>query len=248
MNRYFIVLSYNGEPYHGWQIQPNAITVQEWINKALSTLLQEKINVVGCGRTDTGVHARHFVAHFDSRHADLNVRDHFVFKLNRFLPKTIAIFKIAKMPADAHARFDATARTYKYYINTAKNPFNHQLAYTYFYTFNVGAMNNAALRLKKHADFTSFSKVDTDTKTNICQITLAEWDENEHGLVFTITADRFLRNMVRAIVGTLLDIGLNKIPPKKIDEIIVAKDRKMAGTSAPAQGLFLEKIEYPYNI
>ncbi len=246
MTRYFIQLDYNGSAFHGWQIQPNGITVQEWINNALSKILKEEINVIGCGRTDTGVHARNFIAHFDSAKNDLHLKPNFVFKLNRFLPKEICIHALFKMQNEAHSRFDASSRTYKYYLSRAKDPFLYMYRAVLQSELDITLMNQAAQKLFDYTDFTSFSKVDTDVKTNNCIIMEAHWELNDEALVFTIKADRFLRNMVRAIVGTLLNVGKGKISIGEFCEIIEAKDRRKAGPSAPAQGLFLEKVEYSY--
>jgi len=246
--RYFIKLDYNGSAFHGWQIQPNAITVQEWVNKALSNLLKEDINIVGCGRTDTGVHAKNFFAHFDSADGNLHKNHDLIFKLNRYLPKEIVIHNIIKMHNDAHCRFDATSRTYKYYIGKSKNPFNYMYAVYFYGKLDIMAMNKAAEKLFDYSDFTSFSKVDTDVKTNICKIMEAKWHEDDNQLVFTIKADRFLRNMVRAIVGTLLDVGKGKLTVDEFCNIIELKDRRKAGTSAPAHALFLDSVCYPYNV
>lgn len=246
--RYFIKLDYNGTHYHGWQVQPNGVTVQGEINKALSLILREDINIVGCGRTDAGVHARNFYAHFNATNDQLGGDEKLLFKLNRFLKKDIAIYSITKVKADAHTRFDATARTYKYYISTVKDPFLHPFNWYLSNKLNVNLMNEAALMLKRYKDFTSFSKVDTDTKTNNCEITHAEWIIINNDIVFTITADRFLRNMVRAIVGTLIEVGKEKISVLDFCKIIEAKDRCEAGASVPGSALFLEKVSYPYNI
>jgi tRNA pseudouridine38-40 synthase len=246
--RYFIKLDYNGSAFHGWQIQPNAVTIQELINNALSKLLKENINTIGCGRTDTGVHARNFIAHFNSDNDNLHLDNNLIFKLNRFLPKEIVIHKISKMDSNAHCRFDATARTYKYYISKNKDPFIHMYSLNHHHKLDIELMNNATKKLFDYSDFTSFSKVDTDSKTNICEIMEAYWTENDKQIIFTIKADRFLRNMVRAIVGTLLDIGKHKINIDDFCEIIRLKDRTKAGASAPAHALFLELVEYNYPI
>ena len=248
MYRYFIKLDYNGSPFHGWQIQPNAVTVQEWINRALSNLLKEEINVVGCGRTDTGVHARNFYAHFDSKHVNISDNENLIFKLNRFLPKEIFIHEITKMHSDAHCRFDAIERTYKYYITLQKDPFNFLYSSYLYGDIDIEKMNSASAKLFDYTDFTSFSKVDTDTKTNNCVIKKAEWKKSGNMLIFTISADRFLRNMVRAIVGTLLEVGKGKISVDDFCKIIETKDRSKAGVSAPANALFLEDVKYPYAI
>lgn len=244
MQRYFIQLSFLGTNYHGWQIQPNGLSVQEVLEKSLSTILREEIQVTGAGRTDTGVHASFFVAHFDSENADLdNVG--LVYKLNNFLPNDISIQKIWKVPNETHARFDALSRTYKYYISRVKDPFAEETSYKYLLPLDVGKMNETAQVLFEYSDFTSFSKLHTDNKTNNCKIYLAEWKEEGNQLVFTIKANRFLRNMVRAIVGTLLEVGKGKQTVEDVRAIIEKRDRGAAGTSVPAQGLFLTNIEYP---
>ena len=244
--RYFIVLDYNGTNFCGWQRQPNADTVQERIEKALSTLLKADIEITGAGRTDTGVHARNYVAHFDSDVENLHTNSDFLYKLNCILPLDINIQRIAQVHPEAHARFDATHRTYRYYTTTRKDVFGYQFAEK-VRNLDVDAMNAAAAKLLEYTDFTSFSKLNTDTKTNNCTIFEAFWTETDGDLVFTITANRFLRNMVRAIVGTLFEVGYGKITTDDFCSIIEAKDRGQAGTSAPAQALFLERIEYEYG-
>jgi len=244
--RYFIQLNYKGTNYHGWQVQPNAVTVQEVMEKTLSTMLREEVAVTGAGRTDTGVHASFFVAHFDSSNPGLDNGD-FIYKLNSYLPHDIAGQKIWKVPNDAHARFDALSRTYKYFIAREKNPFTEDRAYRFLLPLDVGKMNEAAKCLFDYTDFTSFSKLHTDVKTNNCHIYKVGWKQEGTQLVFTIKADRFLRNMARAIVGTLLEVGVGKLGINGFREIIEKKDRGLAGTSAPAHGLFLTGIEYPEN-
>ncbi len=245
MPRYFLQLAYRGTAYHGWQVQENAHTVQAEMNEKISTLCGEEVNVTGCGRTDTGVHARQFFLHFDLQKALPFAPGDFVFKLHRFLPPDIAVQGAWQVPPEAHARFDAVSRTYRYYILTEKDPFGQGLAWFYPGRLNVAAMQKAAGYLPDYEDFTSFSKLHTQTATNICHITAAGWERQGNRLVFTVTADRFLRNMVRAIVGTLLEIGRGKMKPEEIKTIIEAKDRRTAGFSAPAQGLFLETVRYP---
>lgn len=245
--RFFIRLDYNGSNYCGWQIQPNGITVQGELNKALSLLLKEEINVVGCGRTDTGVHARNFYAHFDSESLTDKAIHQLVYKMNRFLYKDIAIRSITRMHPDAHTRFDATKRTYKYYVTTAKDPYQIHYRWLLAYDLSVDKMNNAAQKLFNYTDFTSFSKVDTDVKTNNCKIYEAKWEQEGDTLIFTISADRFLRNMVRAIVGTLVNVGKDKLSVSDFCNIIESKDRGKAGASAPGNALFLENVEYPYT-
>ncbi|QGY46358.1 tRNA pseudouridine(38-40) synthase TruA [Maribellus comscasis] len=242
--RYFLQLSYKGTSYHGWQVQPNALSVQEVMEKALSTLLRENVSVVGAGRTDTGVHASFFVLHFDAANSDIDVQN-FPYKLNRFLPKDIAVQRVWRVKNDAHARFDALSRTYKYYISTTKDPFATETTYHFSPELDVLKMNNAAKLLFGYTDFTSFSRLHTDVKTNNCKIYQAEWTSEGTQLVFTIKADRFLRNMVRAIVGTLLEVGKGKLSVDGFKNVIEAEDRRIAGVSAPAEGLFLVGIEYP---
>jgi tRNA pseudouridine38-40 synthase len=246
-NRYFIKLSFRGSHYHGWQIQPNARTVQRVLNEDFSLLLGEKIQVTGCGRTDTGVHARVFYAHFDGSGNEIPDQD-FLFKLNNKLPPDIAIHQIRHVRADAHARFDALSRTYEYHIQRRKEVFSSEYAHYVYGTLDTEAMQAASDILKDYTDFTSFSKVDTDTKTNDCKIQLAHWDVNEDTMVFTIKANRFLRNMVRAIVGTLLDVGFGRIELDSFRQIIENRNRSDAGTSAPARGLFLTDVKYPPDI
>ncbi len=245
MNRYFVELAFNGKNYHGWQIQPNAITVQQSIEDALSTLLQEKIMVTGAGRTDTGVHASYFVAHFDSNRGISN--KNLVFRLNRFLPHDIAIFNIYPVPSERHARFDANSRTYQYKITRIKDPFYYDFAHYLFGHLDIIKMNKAASVLYDYIDYTSFSKLHTDVKTNNCVIKKAVFEEKDHLLIFTITADRFLRNMIRAIVGTLFEVGHNKLSMSDFRKIIESKDRSKAGPSAPAKGLYLTHVGYPFN-
>ncbi len=243
--RNFIYLSYNGARYHGWQIQPNGISVQEVLGKALSTLLHEPIEVTGAGRTDAGVHASLMVAHFDTTQ---EVNEQLVYRLNKFLPQDIAISSVRKVKDDAHARFSATSRTYHYYVITAKSPFE-PYAYRFPQPLDFRKMNEAAQTLFDYIDFTSFSKLHTDVKTNNCRIMHAEWTQvSPIKWQFTITADRFLRNMVRAIVGTLLDVGRGVLTIEQFREIIEKKDRCSAGTSVPGNALFLADITYPDNL
>lgn len=247
LQRYFLQISYKGANYHGWQVQPNAASVQEVMEKVLSTLLHENISAVGAGRTDTGVHASFFMLHFDTENTDIN-SENFVYKLNSFLPDDIAVQQIRKVKNDAHARFSALSRTYKYYLTTEKNPFTTETAYRCKQKPDIKSMNEVAKILFEYVDFTSFSRLHTNVKTNDCKIYQAEWIEEGNTLVFKIKADRFLRNMVRAIVGTLLEVGNGKLSKDDFRSIIEQKDRKFAGTSAPAHGLFLVDIEYPEDI
>jgi tRNA pseudouridine38-40 synthase len=246
--RYFIFISYKGTSYHGWQIQPNSVTVQKILEEGLSTVLNEKTSSIGAGRTDTGVHALVFCAHFESISPDLATRKNLVYRLNSFLPKDISVNSIRKVLPDANARFSATSRTYRYYISRNKDPFLDSSSWYIHGNINPDRMNEACRKLFNHSDFTSFSKLHSDTKTNLCKIYEASWTEEGNLLVFTIKADRFLRNMVRAIVGTLIEIGTGKMSPDEFDEIILAKNRSRAGKSAPAKGLFLADIEYPDEI
>ncbi len=246
--RYFIFISYKGTSYHGWQIQPNSVTVQKLLDEALTTILSENISTTGAGRTDTGVHAMAFCAHFDSASSDLDTRKNLIYKLNRYLPKDISVTSMRKVKPDANARFSALSRTYKYFISRAKDPFTEDSSWYLHGKINIEAMNEAAKLLPKHSDFTSFSRLHTNVKTNICKIYHAFWELNGCQLIFTIRADRFLRNMVRAIVGTMIQIGNGKMELKEFEEIIYTKDRGKAGKSAPAKGLFLMEIEYPDEI
>jgi tRNA pseudouridine38-40 synthase len=241
--RYFITFSYKGTAYHGWQKQPNAISVQEVLEKSLSMILNSSVEVVGAGRTDTGVHARKMVAHFDQMQKIEN-EENLVFRLNSLLPKDIAVEKVELVSSDKHARFSARSRTYEYHVMQEKNPFGIELATRIIGDLDFDLMNEAASHLLQYTDFTSFSKLHTDTKTNNCKITEAYWQKREGIWVFTITADRFLRNMVRAIVGTLLCVGRGRMTIAEFDEIILAKDRCRAGTSAPAEGLYLVDVKY----
>ena len=241
--RFFITLSYDGTRYHGWQIQPNGDSIQQRLQEALSTLLRQPIEVVGAGRTDTGVHARMMVAHFDF--SPLGELEGVSYKLNRLLPPDIAVQEIRQVPDDMHARFSATSRTYHYFIHTHKDPFIYAYSWQVPYKLDFGKMNEAAQVLLEYKDFTSFSKVNTDTKTNLCDIKEAHWDEEAPGQwCFTITANRFLRNMVRAIVGTLVEVGRGKLSIEDVRRIIEAKDRCQAGESVPGKALFLVDIKY----
>jgi tRNA pseudouridine38-40 synthase len=246
--RYFIFISYKGTSYHGWQLQPNAVTVQKILDEAISTILEEEILTTGAGRTDTGVHASVFCAHFESVSDDIDTRKNLIFKLNSYLPKDISVSSVRRVLPDAHARFSAISRTYKYFISEIKDPFHEESSWFIHGNLNVSLMNQACAILLQHSDFTSFSRLHSDNKTNICKIFSASWEEEVNGLVFSIRADRFLRNMVRAIVGTLTEIGSGKMNPDEFRDIILARDRCRAGKSAPAKALFLAGIEYPDEI
>ena len=242
--RYFIEFAYKGTNYHGWQMQPEAISVQEVLTKATNLILKDSFELVGAGRTDAGVHASQMFAHFDT---DVTIDfDQTIRKLNSFLPEDIVVFKIFSVSDDAHARFDATARTYNYKINLKKDPFSKDLSWYHFRNLNVEKMNEAAKILLEYEDFECFSKTHTDVFTFNCNITEAFWTLNNNELIFTISANRFLRNMVRAIVGTLINIGLEKLEVQDIRKIIESKNRGMAGFSVPAHGLYLTKVSYPY--
>lgn len=249
MQRYFIQLSYNGTAYHGWQIQENTYrTVQQVLNEMLSRLLNEPIVITGCGRTDTGVHASEYFAHFDSTIEDLEINQHkWIFKFNFALPADIAIQKIISVKEKSNARFDAISRTYQYIINKKKDPFQIDMSCFLYGPLNIEEMNKATKILFDHIDFSAFAKTNTQNLSNNCKIYKAEWKEENDSLIFTISANRFLRNMVRAIVGTLLNVGKGKISIEQFNEIIESKTRSKAGFSAHACGLYLTKVEYPQN-
>lgn len=244
--RYFIQLAYNGKAYHGWQIQPNAVTVQETIENALSTLLNNKLSIVGAGRTDTGVHASQMFAHFD--YEKELIREDLKYKLNSFLPNDISIQKIFEVNPEAHARFNAIKRTYNYRIALTKNVFDFDFSYYVQMPLDINKMNVACDFLLQYKDFQCFSKSHTDVKTYNCKIETAYWVQENNMLTFTISADRFLRNMVRAIVGTLLNIGLGKLNVDAMHDIIKSKNRSKAGFSVPAKGLYLTEVIYPEHI
>jgi tRNA pseudouridine38-40 synthase len=248
--RYFIILAYKGTSFCGWQIQPNGPTVQDEMERALAVLLQEPIRLTGAGRTDAGVHASFFAAHFDSVKDRLHTDMLLIHKLNLLTPKEIAVSRIVSVPPGTHARFDAVSRTYHYRIATKKNPFTSDLAYHFYRSLDIDKMNEAANILFEYSDFTSFSKLHGNAKTNLCRIIRAYWsnDPASGELCFVITANRFLRNMVRAIAGTMIEIGLGKYPPKDIRQIIESRDRGAAGASVPPQGLYLTAIEYPAGL
>lgn len=248
LQRYYIVLQYNGTRYFGWQKQPDVPTIQNEIDEKLSILLKSDINTTGAGRTDTGVHARYFVAHFDLDIESSFEAEYLVKKINSFLPGDIKVLKIVKVANDAHARYDAILRTYKYYISLEKAIFDKDLLFEYHGKLDLDLMNEGALILRDYQDFTSFSKLHSDVKTHNCKIQFAGWIKENSILIFTISADRFLRNMVRSIVGTLLLIGRRKIDIADLRIIIESRNRSNAGESVPAKGLFLEHISYPYEL
>ena len=240
--RFFIKFSYNGTHYHGWQFQPNATSVQETLTKAIGLLLKTEINLMGAGRTDTGVHASEMFAHFDIEY-EIDAKK-LIYKLNTLLPPDIAVTEIYEVAPDMHARFSAKKRTYQYYIHTEKNPFLENQSWYLNKKLDILQMNQASEKLLNYTDFECFSKVNTDVNTFNCNIQKAIWTTENKQLIFTISADRFLRNMVRATVGTLINIGLNKISIDDFENIIKSKNRQKAGFSVPAHGLFLRKIEY----
>lgn len=249
MPRFFLKLQYHGSHYHGWQTQHNALGVQTVIEKCLTFKLKEKIALTGCGRTDTGVHARIYFAHFDTvTSAETVLSDQFLFQLNNCLPNDIVANALFEVHEQANARFDAVSRTYHYYLSLQRDPFLNDQSYYVFGDLDVERMQACANLLLEYEDFTSFSKLHSQTKTNFCQVYEAQFSPWEKGLVFKIKADRFLRNMVRAITGTLIEVGKHKINEDDFRQIILAKDRSKAGFSVPAHGLFLENIEYPESI
>lgn len=245
--RYFAELAYKGTDFNGWQRQDNAPSVQQALEDALTTLLRMPVGVTGAGRTDTGVHASYYVAHFDMP-VGMSDTTAFIYHLNSILSHDIAVFSLTPVADDAHARFDAVEREYKYYIVTRKDPFRRETAWQYFVDLDIVEMNLAAGALLRADDFTTFSKLHSNNKTNICKVSEAVWTREAGGLVFTIRADRFLRNMVRSIVGTLVDVGRGKTDAGEFARILAAQDRSLASGSAPAQGLFLADIRYPDNI
>ena len=244
--RYFIRLGYKGAAYHGWQVQPHDTSVQQTIEEVMATLLRTPTPVTGAGRTDAGVNARLMVAHFDAEQPIVDI-ERLIHGLNALLPPDIAIYSITPVHDEAHARFDAMSRTYKYFAVTRKDPFRYPLSWKCPPDLDFGLMNQAAARLLDYTDFTSFSKLHTDVKTNNCRIIHAQWTHEGDQWVFTITADRFLRNMVRAIVGTLVEVGRHKMTIEQFCQVIERKDRCAAGTSMPGHALFLWEIEYPFS-
>ena len=245
--RYFVELRYDGGAYCGWQRQNDVPSVQQTLERALSTLLRAEVETVGAGRTDTGVNASYYVAHFDTQ-SPIEDCERLVYKLNLILPPDIGVMTVSPVADDAHARFDAVRREYRYYIEQCKNPFTRSASWQYYVPLDVDEMNRAAERLLHYDDFTSFAKLNSNNKTNICHIYRAEWERDGNRLCFTICADRFLRNMVRAIVGTLVDVGRGRYTADDFDSIIASRDLSRSSGGAPAQGLFLSDIVYPEDI
>lgn len=247
IQRYFAEIAFDGTNYHGWQIQKNAVSVQELLNTALSTVLREKIETLGCGRTDTGVHARQLFAHFDMvKNGALERDKDTLHGVNAILPSDIAVKRFVKVDHKAHARFDAISRSYEYYIHFYKDPFKTKYSFLHRENLDVEMMNRASRLIMEHEDFSCFSKTGTGVKTNICKVTEMKWERVDGGLTFFISADRFLRNMVRAIVGTLIEVGEGKLDLKGVKDVIESKNRSHAGMSVPACGLYLTKVVYPY--
>ena len=242
--RYFITLSYDGTRYHGWQIQPEGVTVQQLLQDALATLLRQHVTVVGAGRTDAGVHARQMVAHIDVD-GEINDVDQLTYKLNRFLPYDISIQNVRLVSDDMHARFSAVRRRYRYFIHTEKDPFKKKYSCELHYELDYELMNVAAAQLKTYSDFSAFCKSHSDVKTTVCTVTKAHWVEYEpNAWYFEIEANRFLRNMVRAVVGTLIEIGRHRMSLSQFDQVVREGRRTGAGESMPANALFLECVEY----
>ncbi|MFC5283896.1 tRNA pseudouridine(38-40) synthase TruA [Pedobacter alpinus] len=245
--RYFIELAYKGTAYHGWQLQPNAIAVQEVLNKSLNIFFRKEIETLGCGRTDSGVHASQFYAHFDvEQDFSETDKEKFIRSINSLLPSDISVSQLIKVNNDAHARFDATLRAYQYHLHFKKDPFKTDTSWRIKDKLNLIAMEEAANIIKEYQDFGAFCKSNADNFTNICHIQKSEWEIVPNGLIYHITANRFLRNMVRAIVGTLVDVGKGKIEAQDLHQIIQSQNRSAAGASVPACGLFLTQVKYPY--
>lgn len=245
--RYFVELSFDGTSFVGWQVQPKGRTVQGELIKALSTFFREEVYVVGAGRTDAGVHASHMVAHFDISY-EIESPSDVIYKLNRFLSRDISISKVHRVKPDSHSRFDAVERSYVYRIARTKDPFTVGFVWHFERPLDLQRMNEAASKLLEYSDFASFCKADADVKTTLCDVRSAYWEQVGHEWVFHISADRFLRNMVRAIVGTLVAVGEKKLSVAEFIEIIESKDRTKAGSSAPAEGLYLSEVSYSEDI
>ncbi|MBR1769482.1 MAG: tRNA pseudouridine(38-40) synthase TruA [Bacteroidales bacterium] len=244
LQRYALALQYNGKNYHGWQVQQGALSVQGVLQESLSNVLRMPIHLFGCGRTDSGVHARYYVAHFDAKPMGKQEKEHLLWKMNVYLPFDIRLLGLKEVKQSFNARFDALSRTYKYYISQTKQPFNNEFSFFCPFDLDIEKMNEASLKLCGCKDFTSFSKVHTQVNNFNCDVMFAHWERENELIVFTVKANRFLRNMVRALVGTLLMVGRRKITVDEFIGIVEAKDRKKAGVSVDAKGLFLEDIEY----
>lgn len=244
-----IRLAYDGAPFHGWQMQKTAVSVQEVITTALRLRLKDEgLSLVGCGRTDTGVHARDFYAHFDlDKELNPSFLKDLAYRLNRQLPGEIVVYSVTRVPESFHARFSAVSRTYCYYIHNRKDPFLDHCSWPLWQELDLNKMFKAAALIKEYEDFTSFARLHSQTETNICHVSTSFWKKESHRITYTVTADRFLRNMVRALVGTMVDVGLGKTSIEQFRQIIESRDRSLAGKSAPAHGLFLEKVRYPVS-
>lgn len=242
--RYFLEIAYDGSKYHGWQIQPNAVSVQEEIQGALTLIFKKETSCIGCGRTDSGVHASQFYLHFDSE--KIEDKSKFIHQMNGILKRAIAVKDLIPVHENAHARFDAKARTYQYFIHQSKNPFLHETSMYVPFDLDMDLMNEAGHYLCTVSDFASFCKAHGDSKTTLCDLMLCQWSRTDQQLILTIKANRFLRNMVRAVVGSMIEIGRKKISIQDFEKIVQDKDRSGAGSSADACGLFLTRIEYPY--
>jgi tRNA pseudouridine38-40 synthase len=243
--RYFLDISYKGTAFHGWQKQPNAHTVQESLEDAMKVVLRQPVDLTGSGRTDTGVHALQQMVHFD---IDRSLDQDFIYKLNHILPESIVANRLYRVPEQSHARFDAVSRSYEYHIHTSKDPFVLQQSYWVRPKIDIDRLNAAARYLMGKQDFCSFSKVHTDVAHFTCEVTEARWEQQGNKVVFHVTANRFLRGMVRALVGTMLEVGIGKKDPQWIKEILDAKDRKAAGRAVDPEGLFLTRIVYPVSV
>jgi tRNA pseudouridine38-40 synthase len=248
MTRYFTELSFKGTHYHGWQVQPNAKSIQEVLNHHLSLILGEKIELTGAGRTDTGVHASYFMAHMESSNPDLDTDKKILQRINGFLPPDISIHKFYKVYPEAHARFDATSRSYNYFVSRRKDPFQQDYSLPFYGQLDVNKMNEACKILLDKSDFAAFCKKGSEELNQTCTIFRAEWKENQNMLVFQISANRFLRNMVRALVGTFMEIGRSRMNLTEFQDVFLSKNRSEAGESVPGKGLFLCGISYPANI
>lgn len=244
MSRYFLRISYDGTNYHGWQVQPGSITVQEVVTERIAVMVGDPdLQVVGCGRTDTGVHASSFFLHFDSEGP---LDDDFAFRLNAFVPEDIGIHQLYQVGPEAHARFDAIRRTYRYYVHQKKDPFQRHYSWLLKHDLDITQINECCELIMKHNDFACFARSGGANKTTLCKVVECSIEQEGDRLVLTISADRFLRNMVRAVMGTLVEVGRGKLSMQEFGSILENGERSDAGPSAPAHGLFLEKIEYPY--